>query len=174
MEEYYYLDASRQRKGPITPDDFVRCGVTADTLVWKNGMTDWRAAGTIPELTSRFTAPPPPPAGPASGAVPGSAPAGAAGMGVPPGMGGMGASYPEAKPDNYLIWSILATVLCCLPLGVVAIVYSAKVDNLWNAGNRIGAIEAAKNAKMYTIISAVFGLIGGVVVFFMSLFGALN
>lgn len=154
MEEYYYLDANRQRRGPITPDDFLRCGITPDTLVWKNGMSDWRAAGTLPELASRFIAPPPPPA---SGSMPGTA-----------------ASASEAKPDNYLIWSILTTVLCCLPFGVVAIVYSAKVDSLWNTGDRAGAYDAAKNAKLFNIISAVGGIVAGIIIFFLSFIGALN
>ena len=34
----------------------------------------------------------------------------------------------EPKPDNYLVWSILATLFCCLIPGIVAIVYAAQVD----------------------------------------------
>ena len=37
------------------------------------------------------------------------------------------------KPDNFLPWAIVSTVLCCLPFGIVAIVYASKVDTLWYA-----------------------------------------
>ncbi len=33
-----------------------------------------------------------------------------------------GASTPRQKPKNYLIESILITLCCCLPLGIVGIV----------------------------------------------------
>ena len=32
------------------------------------------------------------------------------------------------KPESYLVWAILSTVCCCLPFGVVSIVYASKVD----------------------------------------------
>ena len=38
------------------------------------------------------------------------------------------------KPNNHLAWAILSTIFCCLPLGIVSIVYSSKVDGLYNAG----------------------------------------
>ena len=65
------------------------------------------------------------------------------------------------KPDNYLVWAILSTLLCCLPFGIVAIVKSSKVDTLWYAGNHVEAIQASNDAKKWSIISAVVGLVGG-------------
>ncbi len=65
------------------------------------------------------------------------------------------------KPDNYLVWAILSTLLCCLPFGIVAIVKSSKVDTLWYAGNHAEAIQASNDAKKWSIISAVVGLVGG-------------
>lgn len=62
------------------------------------------------------------------------------------------------KPDNFLVWAILVTCLCCLPGGIVAIVYANKVDPAWNAGNYSEAEEAAKNARMWTFISAGVGV----------------
>lgn len=61
----------------------------------------------------------------------------------------------EKRPDNYLVWSILSTVLCCLPLGIVSIVYSTKVDRLWDDGDKAGSRDAADKAKKFAIISAV-------------------
>ena len=46
---------------------------------------------------------------------------------------------PEGPPDNKLVWSILVTLFCCLPFGVVAIIKSAEVNSKWNAGDVAGA-----------------------------------
>ena len=59
------------------------------------------------------------------------------------------------KPDNYLVWAILSTVLCCMPFGIVAILKASQVDTFWAQGNQTEAIEAANAAKKWTIISAV-------------------
>ena len=59
------------------------------------------------------------------------------------------------KPDNYLVWAILSTVLCCWPFGVVAIVMASKVDSLWASGCYDEACQASKDAKKWSIISAV-------------------
>ncbi|MBQ4916934.1 MAG: CD225/dispanin family protein [Muribaculaceae bacterium] len=64
------------------------------------------------------------------------------------------------KPDNYLVWAILSTVFCCLPLGIVAIVKASKVDALWAQGLQEEAIEAANDAKKWSIIGAVAGVLG--------------
>ena len=66
----------------------------------------------------------------------------------------------QKKPDNYMVWAILCTILCCLPLGIVSIVYSAKVDGLYTAGDFEGAQEAADNAKKYAKYGAICGVIG--------------
>ncbi len=64
------------------------------------------------------------------------------------------------KPDNYLVWAILSTVFCCIPLGIVAIVKASKVDALWAQGLQEEAIEAANDAKKWSIIGAVAGVLG--------------
>jgi uncharacterized membrane protein YjgN (DUF898 family) len=63
------------------------------------------------------------------------------------------------KPDNYLVWAILTTILCCLPFGIVSIVYSTKVDNLYYAGQYEEAQAKAKSAKTWAIIAAASGFI---------------
>ena len=51
------------------------------------------------------------------------------------------------KPDNYLVWAILTTILCCLPFGIVSIVYSSKVDKLYFNGQYDEALAKSKSAK---------------------------
>jgi len=64
--------------------------------------------------------------------------------------GGNGTNNPQqTKPNNFLVWAILSTIFCCLPFGIVSIVYAAKVDGLWSANDRPGAMEAARKAKTW-------------------------
>lgn len=75
------------------------------------------------------------------------------GGGTEIGPGG-GRYYPPqppvgSRPDNFLVWSILATVLCCMPFGIPAIVNSAKVDRLWGEGDYQGAKDAARRARTW-------------------------
>lgn len=62
---------------------------------------------------------------------------------------------PNTPIPNNLVWAILSTLFCCLPLGVVSIIYAAKVDGLAAAGDIQGAQQASDNAKKWAIISAV-------------------
>ncbi len=63
----------------------------------------------------------------------------------------------SAPPENYLVWAILTTCLCCLPLGIVSIVKSTEVNNKWYVGDHAGAYKASQDAKKYAIISAIVG-----------------
>ena len=65
------------------------------------------------------------------------------------------------KPDNHLAWCILATIFCCLPFGIVAIVKSSKVDSLWLTGNYAEAAAASDQARTWCIIAAVCGVVSG-------------
>ncbi len=66
---------------------------------------------------------------------------------------------PVNRPNSYLVWAILATILCCLPFGIVSIVYAAKVDRLWAEGDYQAAYNAASNAKLWFWLSFGFGLL---------------
>jgi Interferon-induced transmembrane protein/zinc-ribbon domain len=61
---------------------------------------------------------------------------------------------------NYLVFAIVATVLCCLPAGIPAIVYAAQVNGKLQAGDIAGAQAASKNAKMWCWIAGGVGLAG--------------
>ncbi|GAA2438198.1 hypothetical protein GCM10010191_61700 [Actinomadura vinacea] len=73
----------------------------------------------------------------------------------PPGQGG----YPQAAPPpNHLVWAILTTIFCCLPAGVVSIVYAAQVNSKWQLGDQHGAVRASDNARTWAVIAAVVGV----------------
>ena len=82
--------------------------------------------------------------------------------------------YYQSKPDNFLVWSILATVLCCVPSGIVAIIYSSRVNNLWDVKDYAGAANAAKNAKTWCFISLGLGFVVFVIAFITGFLGALE
>lgn len=69
---------------------------------------------------------------------------------------------PPMKPNNYLAWSILTTILCCLPFGIVAIVNSTKVDSFYLAGQYAAAADAAAKAKRWNIISMICAAVAAV------------
>ena len=83
------------------------------------------------------TPPPPPPPLPSYG---------------PPGA-------PGTPPPNYLVWAILTTILCCLPLGIPSIVFSTQVNSKWAVGDVAGAQDASAKAKKFAIWAAVAGVI---------------
>lgn len=60
----------------------------------------------------------------------------------------------RVAPDNNLVWAILATLLCCWPFGIPAIISASKVDKLWMSGQHEQAIAASNDAKKWATISA--------------------
>ncbi|XP_051895849.1 synapse differentiation-inducing gene protein 1-like [Pristis pectinata] len=60
---------------------------------------------------------------------------------------------------SYKIWSIFSLLCCCLPLGVVATIYSFKSENAAKAGDTIEAEKSSNIAKYLNIAALVIGLI---------------
>src|ERR1700741_3034123 len=60
---------------------------------------------------------------------------------------------PGATVQNYLVFAILATIFCCLPAGIPAIIYAAQVNSKLQAGDLAGAQLASKNAHLGCLIS---------------------
>lgn len=68
-------------------------------------------------------------------------------------------NIPPLKPNTWLWQSILATILCCLPFGIVGIIYASKVDSLYFKGMYQEAELFSQKAKMWTIISFISALV---------------
>ena len=73
---------------------------------------------------------------------------------TPPPSSGAPASVP-----NYLIPAIIS-LFCCLPLGVVGVIFAAQVNGKVAAGDTAGALDASKKAKMFSFIAIGLGLLG--------------
>jgi hypothetical protein len=65
----------------------------------------------------------------------------------------------EPCPPTNLVWAIISTVLCCLPAGVVAIVYAIKVTNKYREGDIEGAKRASETGAWWCIASIILGII---------------
>lgn len=136
--EYYYLDASRQPQGPLAFEalmEKVKTGeLSAQVQVAQKGGAQWLSFAILASQQGvpGFEVLPPPP-GDACGALP-------------------------PKPDNNLVWAILCTLLCCLPLGIVAIIKASAVDNLYAQGNYDEACRASTAARNWSLWGAVLGL----------------
>ena len=61
------------------------------------------------------------------------------------------------KVPNYLIPAIISAI-CCLPLGVVSIIFAAQVNGKVATGDMDGALNASKKAKMFSYIAIGLGL----------------
>lgn len=66
--------------------------------------------------------------------------------------------------QNYLIPAIVATILCCPPLGIVSIIFAAQVNSKIATGDIAGATESSKKAKMFMFIAIGLGLLTYVIV----------
>lgn len=78
-------------------------------------------------------------------------------------------SSAQGNIPNHLAWAIISTVvgfcLCCPSLitGIVAIVFSSKVNGLLNRGDIDGALRASAQAKTWCWVTTALAIIGLVI-----------
>lgn len=141
-DKWYYSGVDGTPHGPWAwkvMQQYVREGsIRSETLIWAPHLgSEWRRADTIEGLFESQAA--------------GSAP--------PP--------LPVArvahvrKINNHLGFAIAMTVLCCLPTGIVAILYATSVEGLAAQGKIAAARRAANKAKTWAWISMPVGLVLG-------------
>ena len=69
------------------------------------------------------------------------------------------ASGTTTSVSNFLVPAIIS-LFCCLPLGIVAVIFAAQVNGKAQTGDVTGATESAKKAKMFSFIAIGLGLAG--------------
>ena len=153
----YYMHIGGQQVGPYEENELPSHGLTASTMVWREGMPDWVAASQVPELSHLL---------PPSQQPPSYQPQPSYGPQQPYGV-------QPPMPDTYMVWAILATLLCCLPFGIVSIVKASQVSSLYNQGRYQEAVAASEAAKKWAIWSAIAGVVLSIIGFFLGLYGSL-
>ena len=144
-KEYFYLNGD-VKIGPLSLDALKSAPISRTTFVWNNSLPNWVEAGALPELAELFVSIAPPPPAVAN---------------YSPNNYSTGGNFNNQEkppmPENYLVWAILSTVLCCWPIGIFSIINAAKVGSAYNAGDYQGAIKASSNAKKLAIVTACAG-----------------
>jgi hypothetical protein len=137
---YKIIGADKTEYGPVSIDQvrqwIAEGRANAETLVQREGEGEWRPLGTLSEF---------------AGTVPPS-------IKPPPATPDYAQSTDGLRPQipNYLVQAILVTLCCCLPFGIVAIIYAAQVNGKIDSGDIPGAIAASNNAKLWCWVS--FGI----------------
>ncbi len=110
-----------------------------DDLGWYEGLGEWKPLRNIEGIVGATVVP--------------------AVVSNPPNNAGVPA---EQVPSN-LVWAILSTLCCCLPLGIVSIVYASKVEGYVFAGDIETAKENSKKAAMWAWISFGVSFLGFII-----------
>jgi hypothetical protein len=120
-------------------------------------MPTWARADTQPWFSSAIgVIPPPPPVAPAPSPQWGTL---FQTPGVPDG--------PE--PANLLWWSIAVLLCCCLPGGIVGIIYGNRAKSEWARGEYSQARSTWEIGKNWLIGSSIAGLIINIIYFFVKI-----
>ena len=69
-----------------------------------------------------------------------------------------GVTEPPPHVPNYLAQAILVTIFCCLPPGIVSIVYAAQVNGKIASGDVKGAMRSSERAKLWAWASLGIGI----------------
>ena len=88
-------------------------------------------------------------------------------------------SYQQGQGDTvnwvpYLVVSIISTLCCCIPFGIVAIVFSAKINSAVNSGNAEEARKSAKTARIWIIVAFAAGIISAILYIALMAFIGVN
>ena len=149
MRKYFYTDGTTNF-GPFTLEELKTKRITRDTYVWYQGLDGWKTASSLPELNELFMLTPPP---------------------IQPNPAF--ANY-QQPPKTWLVESILVTLFCCLPLGIVGIINATRVESRFYAGDYRGAHEASIEAKRWTTISFWLGIAFYSIYFFFIIIGVVS
>ena len=129
--------------GPVSADQIrqwmAEGRASAKTMAQAEGSVEWKPLGQYPE----FAASAAPPVMPAT----------------PPGGSPAPTFQPRQHVPSYLVPAIFSTICCCLPVGIVAIVYAAQVNTRLQAGDMPGALEASRKAQTWFWVAVVLGLL---------------
>ncbi len=126
----FYISNNNEKEGPFTLEELSAKDITPHTLVWAVGYKEWKAAKDVPELNDIIYKTPP----------------------APP--------VQQPMPKTWLVESILVTLFCCLPFGIVGIINAVKVDTLYYGGLYEESVYRSNQAKKWILWGFFVGLAG--------------
>lgn len=170
MTRYFYINSEGKQVGPLTLDELRFKQIKKETLVWTQGMPQWKPAYELESLQPLFATPPPQ----SYNTTP------------PPPQPHIEPTSKPMLPKTWLVESILVTILPFILcgnvlslIGIGAIVNASKVESLYNSGLFERAQEASDNAARWTkitfwiAIGAIILIIVAVIAFVL-FFGSLS
>lgn len=138
MEEasnIYYLLIKGEKEGPYHLEDFKGFPITAKTLVWTAEKGGWYYAEEYAELAVFLPR--------KENITPVSEPF----------------MRTVVPPKTWLLESILVTIFCCMPAGVVGLIYAVQVRDMITLNRLELAYKYSSQARVWTIVSFSIGIV---------------
>ncbi|MDE7125964.1 MAG: CD225/dispanin family protein [Muribaculaceae bacterium] len=157
MDTQIWVQLDGRQQGPFLLQQLPGLGIRPDTPVWYKGLSDWTIAGNAPLTAGLFYGQTLHQQSDGTFVSGGYSPQAA--------YAGNRQSLPKCPP-TYIALSIIATICCCLPFGIVAIVYSSQVSARYTSGDYEGAEKASQRAELWLILAIVFGLVSAPFAYF--------
>ncbi|MFI3268016.1 MAG: CD225/dispanin family protein [Rikenellaceae bacterium] len=148
---YFIIDAHGVEKGPVALNLIKKNGINHDTMVWFYGLPFWVKAKTIPEFVKHLRE-----------------------IGIEskedlPALNKTNDRHKESilkniyandsekeqiaaatQPKSWMLRSILVTIFCFFPFGIMGIINSARISTLWQSERYAESLEASEQAKWWT------------------------
>ena len=187
MAAKYYAQIDGEQKGPFTLEELPGAGVRPSTYIWTKGMPDWQKAEDNAEVCRLFRNHLYDMMHPGASALPSEGVEGEmddrwkvkkdepkgplpskfdrfleqAGEDPLPTLEEIEKQEDKSVPPVSMIgYAWLVTIFCCLPTGIVALVFAYKSRNAWHNHQNDISHELNRKAKMWTGVSFFLGLIG--------------
>lgn len=157
MNTKYYIVQDGKSTGPFSLTELKEKTLTEDTLVWFDGLSDWKKIKDLPILKNRLSEKINPPVFNQEEYENTYVPH----LSQPQPQ----LYFPhDVRPANYLAESIISAIFC-LPTALIAIYNAVKVDKLYDRGRHAEAVRAANQAKYWFFTSVAIGVICFIFIF---------
>lgn len=164
MKKYYYVNEAGEQVGPMELEALIACDLEPSTLVWTSGMPQWCEASQLAELAGHLR-PSLPPQPPTRNGGQTQEPQSQTNQQYQQSYGQQQHAYQaqygqqDVCPPTYTALAIIMALICCLPMGIAALIYGSRVSQDWNAGNYAGAKKNSDTARTCLIVGVSVGLL---------------